>query len=247
MPNPEPDQSLERPERQYAEREIPFTRSCRYLVEQPDTEAKSGAPGPLSAQLLCLHGMGMTASGFARVLRHLPNGPRRLVVPEGPYPFEQRAAGGIKVGHAWYIYRGDQDEFREHLLRSEAHLLALLDEADPTSEPRLPTVALGFSQGGYLAGFLALRHPDRFSGLVISSARLKHEFLESELDAGKLPHTVFLHSKSDRAIDWRMAEDGVNRLRAAGGEADLILHDGGHRLPASALVELDAWLRRHDW
>lgn len=221
--------------------EHPFTQPCGYLW-------RSGGPTPSGAALLvALHGMGMTAEKFARVLRHLPPTDRGLLIPDGPYPYEMRSADGIQVGRAWYIYRGDQDEFREHLLRSEAYLLALLDTLalrEPIAARR--TVLVGFSQGGYLAGFVACRHPERFAGLVIASARLKHEFLRPELETPgrRLPRALFLHSASDAQIDARHAHDGVERLRAAGGDAELFLHGGGHRLPTEALNELHHWLER---
>ena len=162
----------------------PFQLSTRYLVG----ELPEPGPAPL---LVALHGQGMSADRFLRILLPLDKGPLRLVIPEGMYPYEIRREDRIVIGYSWYLYRGDQAEFRAHLARSEEHLRSLLDEIEarhPVDRKR--SVLLGFSQGGYLAGFVGLRHRDRFGGLVIASARLKHEFLEKELQAGDLPRTL---------------------------------------------------------
>lgn len=219
--------------------EVPFSHPCRYDFAHRGQRPAEGWP-----LVVALHGMGMSGAGFLRVLRHLP-GPRAILAPDGPFPFEQRDGASMRVGHAWYIYRGDQAEFRAHLVRSEAHVLELLARVQrlhPIDARRV--VLLGFSQGGYLAGFTGLRHPERFPGLVIASSRLKHEFLEGELARGGLPHTLFLHGRDDAAIPWQRAQEGVDRLLAQGGSAELALHDEGHRLPRTALETLAAWLER---
>lgn len=206
------------------------------------------ASGQARRLLVALHGMGMSASSFARVLRHLPDDPERAtLIPEGPYPFERRTPDEIKVGHSWYIYRGDQDEFRAHLERSEAHLNRVLEHvaAAGHSVPQDRTL-LGFSQGGYLAGFAALRDPARYPRLVIASARLKHEFLTTELASRNLPPTLFIHSAADTATPVERAREGAQLLRDHGASAELMLHDAGHRLPPEGLERLHEWWQEGD-
>lgn len=225
----------------FEESHLDFTHPVRYRVITPDDDRST--PRPV---LLALHGMGMDAPGFQRILRHLETKEMILVVPDGPYPYEIRREGKITIGHAWYLYRGDQEEFYEHLETSERHVLHLLDRIEaqrPIDRGR--SVVLGFSQGGYLAGFMALRHPERFGGLVIASSRLKWEFVRHELEEGPIPPTLFLHSKQDNSIPWDRVEEGQRRLEAAGGRAVVYLHDEGHRLPPDAVVRLGEWLGEH--
>ena len=217
-----------------------FAISARYWVQLPDQEPEH--PVPL---LVALHGKGMSAEQFLRLLRHLPERPRILLVPEGPYPFEKRHEQGIDIGYGWYIYRGDQDEFRDHLLRSEQHLLAVLDEVTerfPIDTGRV--TLLGYSQGGYLGGFVALRHKQRFAGLVLASTRLKHEFLGEEIATGQLPATLFVHSANDPSVDWTRASHGRDLMKTAGANTEVYLHDSGHRLPAEAVEMIGDWLGR---
>ena len=226
----------------FEEGSIEFARPIPYQVQLPDSGGESSlAPPPL---LTALHGQGMSAASFARVLRHLPSTGHAKLFPEGPYVFERREPAGIRAGHGWYIYLGDSDGFRRELEQTEAHLLRVLDavEASHGTTDRARSVLLGFSQGGYLAGYVALRNPDRFGGLVISAARLKHEFLTEELARGALPAVLLLHSPDDAATPFERAEESREILAEAGTDVELFSHEGGHRLPPAALARVAAWL-----
>ena len=217
-----------------------FTRITRYLVCPPREQLEKPLP-----VLLALHGQGMSAEKFLRILLPLETVEMIVVIPEGIYPFEIRKEHALHIGYGWYLYRGDQDQFHEHLLTSEGYLLELLDQvAKLYPVERQRSVILGYSQGGYLAGFMALRQRQRFNGLIIASARLKHEFLHNELAAGDLPDTLFLHSEQDLATPWPRAEEGMQLLQQAGAQVDRFLHSAGHRLPEDALQFAEQWLQR---
>ena len=113
-------------EARYEENFLEFRHPTRYRV-LPPSELDRSEPRPL---LLALHGMGMSGEKFQRVLRHLETEEMLVVIPEGMYPYELRSEGGIEVGYSWYIYRGDQEEFHDHLTRSEQHLISLLDRIE---------------------------------------------------------------------------------------------------------------------
>jgi phospholipase/carboxylesterase len=219
-----------------------FSIETRHLVQVG--EGSGPARRPL---LLALHGQGMSADGLLRLLDFPSRAERLLLVPEGPYPFERRRKGERAIGHAWYLYRGDQDEFRCYLERSEEHVLGVLEDVrktHPYDADRL--VLLGFSQGGYLAGFMALRNKRLFRGLVLASTRLKHEFLANELATGELPPTLVLHGRNDASVRWEAASESIGMLERAGASVEIQLHEEGHRLPAGFGAQLEAWLRRHD-
>lgn len=226
----------------FEESQLDFTHPVRYRVITPVGDDRS-EPRPI---LLALHGMGMNAPRFQRVLRHLETTEMILVVPEGMYPYEIRKDNEITIGHAWYLYRGDQEEFFGHLEESEQYLLRLLDRIEAQRPiDRSRSVVLGFSQGGYLAGFMALRQPDRFAGLAIASSRLKWEFVTEEIEARRVPPTLFLHSKRDGSIPWERVEESAKRLSDAGSDVAIYGHDEGHRLPPDAIVRLGEWLGEH--
>ncbi len=219
-----------------------FQISPRILLREPSPPLDRALP-----LLVALHGQGMSAAGFLEALALLPEAERLLLVPEGPYPFEKRSPEGIDVGHSWYIYRGDQAEFRTELERSEAYLVEMVTAlAERVAVDRERVTLIGFSQGGYLAGFAALRRPDLFRGLVLAAARLKSEFLSEELARGALPTTLVLHSEEDTLLPWARAAPDIERLRAAGGDLEVFHYRGGHRFTEEALRAAGEWLARKD-
>ena len=223
------------------ERRLSFSLECGYRLSVP-SQVDSNEPLPL---IFALHGMGMNSQLFMRVLRHLDVPNALLVCPEGIYPFEKRSPEGIKVGYGWYIYTGDQKSFYEHLLKSEEHLLRVLDEIEQDyAVDRSRTTLLGFSQGGYLAGFMAFRQPERFAALVIASSRLKHEFLEDEIQSATRPKTLFVHGSKDASVPVSVAQESAEILERAGAQADFIEHAGEHWLAPTALKDVKAWLEQ---
>ena len=170
---------------------------------------------------------------------------RHLLAPDGPLPFEKRKNPGIAIGHGWYLYTGDQAQFHAELERAEAYVLAWIAKARAERSIDSSRITLlGYSQGGYLAGFLALRHTDLVRGLVLVSTRFKHEFVVQELRSAPLPAVLVVHSEGDVAIPWKAAEPSVDLLRHAGADVEVELHGEGHRLPGDLGARVSSWLGR---
>ncbi|MGE4619704.1 MAG: hypothetical protein AAEJ04_07850 [Planctomycetota bacterium] len=193
--------------------------------------------------LVGLHGLGQNGSVLAKILAPLTQQGVALLLPDGPHRHEVRKHNQIRQGHAWYIYTGDQELFLQSLLRSEKDLLDLvrptLKEHGIEGEN---CTLLGFSQGGYLAGFVACRQPQLFRNCVIASARLKHEFLTEALASQVLPEVLFLHDKKDPLTRPEPVTDSCRILEEAGARTRIDWHDDGHRLGNGSLEALQIWL-----
>lgn len=200
--------------------------------------------GPPKSCLVALHGKGQDGSLLARKLEHLTARGVALLIPDGPYRLESKGRDGLREGHAWYIYTGDQDRFLGSLQISEKDLLGLVEPIlDQHQVTRSKTTLLGFSQGGYLAGFTACRNPQRFGHCVIASARLKHEFLSNELTSGQLPAVLMLHDKEDPLTQADPVIQSERILMEAGTEVQIAWHSDGHKLGESSLALLENWLQ----
>jgi phospholipase/carboxylesterase len=190
-----------------------------------------------------LHGMGMTAEEFARVFEPLRELPILFFVPEGVYPFEIRTGGQMRIGRAWYLYTGDEEEFVHSMSRSGRHLRTLVDKViaeypvDPTRR-----VLLGFSQGGYFAGYLGIRDYRRITGLVVMGARVKVEVLERELKLVRDLDVLLVHGRKDRAVPLSAATASLEALAAAGLSVDLKTYDCGHHITAEQVRDVRDWL-----
>ena len=215
---------------------VPYTRPSPVEIHRP-----RDADGSV---VFALHGQGMTPRKFARVVRPAVPPRTTLVLPRAPLPFEVRrqTENGVRYreGASWYVYLGDTPEFLVEMQRAEAWLAAVHDAGpakDPTLDP-VRTALLGFSQGGYLAGYVGLRDPERWRRLVVCGARIKHEVLEDEARAvgGENPHfrVLAVHGADDASVPPGPARTSAERVAAWGVPAEFRTYPGGHEVLGDA-------------
>lgn len=194
------------------------------------------------ALVVALHGMGQSPSTMQVMLAPLLDLPCGFLFPRAPWPYEIRKPDRMLIGHAWYMFDGDQAALRASMNLAAAHLLGLLDDVAAPG-PR-KTVLLGFSQGGYLAGYVAPTHPDHFAAAACIGGRIKHEFLgDSPTGAHAMP-LLQLHGGRDPAVKAEAARDAVNKTRAL-GFSNVSYHEdplAGHEITEPMAHHLRAWL-----
>jgi len=195
--------------------------------------------------LVALHGMGMTPEEFAQILEPLRSLPILLLVPEGVYPFEIRRGTHMEIGHAWYLYTGNDDEFVESMERSGRHLKALIKKTLAEYSVDTERIAvLGFSQGGYFAGYFGIRNAAYLAALVVIGARVKDEVLTRELPRAHGLPVLMMHGRRDRAVPLRTVERSHLAVKEAIGETvELRTYSCGHSVTTEQLRDARAWLK----
>ncbi len=214
----------------------PFVLDVGYRVVLP----RGPAPAARVPLLVGLHGFGDDGERLLDRLHGLFPAPFAALFPDGPYPVEMRNEDPPRVGRAWYQYTGDQAAFVAAMDVAGAHLEGVIDAVGvrhPIDRSRV--VLLGYSQGGYLAGYHALKHVSRFAGLVSIACRVKVEAIEESIDLTDVP-ILIVHGRRDRAVRLEPQEASVAELRRRGAEVTLEIHEGGHGLRS----ELSAPIRR---
>lgn len=201
----------------------------------------AASPRPL---LVALHGMGQDLDIMAGQIAPLRSRDGLLLLPDAPLPFERKAEGGERgLGHAWYVYTGDQADFLAWAERAEAYLLGLIDDLIASGVADSERVSLiGYSQGGYLAGILALRNPERFRAAIIVNARVKHEVAGQPSAAASRPEFLVLHGEHDRFIPLDAARASTDQLAASGTEAQFEAFPSGHRFSEDQAARARDWL-----
>jgi phospholipase/carboxylesterase len=203
---------------------VPFTHEVPVELHRPD----DGGDGSL---VVALHGQGMSAASFAReVLPCLPERTSALV-PQAPLPFEMRSSKGMRQGNGWYIYTGETDDFLASMRRTEEWLVRQIEfcVADHGFDAKRVSL-LGFSQGGYLAGYVGLRHAARFRRLVVAAARIKHEVLESDarLAAGVGLRVLQVHGDADESVAAAAVRASCGALAGWGVACEFRTYPCGH-------------------
>ncbi len=219
-----------------------------FVVEVPWRLVVPDGPAPASGWplVVCLHGWGQNADYFARLCRPLLFEGASFLFPQGPWSFEQRTLGKIRIGHAWYLYDGTDEPFRSTLGRAEEHLLGLLDQlADNHPIDAARIALLGFSQGAYTGYFITLRNTDRFCAMVaVGGGRLKPEFVDERIsDARRIPY-LMIHGTEDSSVSLERTELMRVELASCGFPVELHTLSAGHEMTPDILAVAAGWLMR---
>ena len=132
--------------------------------------------GPVHASIIWMHGLGADAHDFEPIVPEL-NLPAQLgirfVFPNAPIR-PVTVNGGMRM-RAWYdVFSTDlpRREDPDGVYESERAIVALLEREKQRGVPAERIVLAGFSQGGVIASFTALRHPVPLAGLLCMSTYL---------------------------------------------------------------------------
>jgi predicted esterase len=196
--------------------------TLRSLVRTPRSEP--GAP-----LVIALHGWGMTARAFVRWLKPgIERGGLSWWFPRGILPCEVSGAQRRRIGYAWYVFDGNQERLRASMDEARAYLVALAGNARRALRPSSISL-LGFSQGGYLASYVALTRPDLFSGLVCCGGRPKSEFVD-DLSAARDVRILIQSGAQDTSVNPELIDKGVGPLVEASLDVTSRSYDTGHTL-----------------
>jgi len=218
-----------------ATRLVPFTHEVPVDLHRPDDDGDGSL-------VVALHGMGMSAASFWKdVERFLPERASALV-PQAPLPFEMRGADAMRQGNAWYLYTGETEAFLASMRRTEEWLVRQIDffVRDHGFDGKRVSL-VGFSQGGYLAGWVGVRHAARFARLVVAGGRIKHDALEADARrAAATPLRVLaVHGEKDEGVSPAAARASVDAIAAWGVPAEFRTYACGHAVLRDAACAAD--------
>lgn len=215
-----------------------YLHECPYTVVLPaGYDAARRYP-----MVIALHGMGQVESVMRRRMAPLLDQPWIWLFLRAVHPFEMRHKK--RIGHAWYLYTGDQDGLRESMETTMGHLLALHDLIR-MEYPVTSSALVGFSQGGYLAGYLGAANHERFCAAACISGRLKWEFFKDvPVEAKEKFALAQFHGGVDAGVSPELAREAVENTRGAGFRDVTYFEDpqAGHEITPTMLEQLGRWL-----
>lgn len=217
---------------------VPVSWDAEWRLDLPDGDPPAGG-WPV---LVALHGFGDDGPGLAERLGGLSDAPYARLWPDGPFPVEMREDDIRRIGRAWYQYDGDQERFRAALDRCAAFVLEVVDRVaagHPIDAAR--AAVLGYSMGGYVAGWTGFHDRERWRGVVSLASRIKAEAIDLTGAAGQ--RVLVFHGAQDRFISAARAEESADLLRSGGAEVTFETWDGGHGLRPEVAPRVDAFVR----
>ncbi len=164
------------------------------------------------ASVIWLHGLGDDGNGWSQVVSALslpPGTAVRFLFPHAPM-----MPVSINNGHvmrAWYDIRDADLHARADLAgvrRSQAQLEALIAREKARGIAAARIVLAGFSQGGAIALYTALRHPERLAGIVaLSTYLIDAASLVGESTPANRDIPIFMaHGTQDPVVRFSWAE-----------------------------------------
>ena len=183
--------------------------------------------------LLALHGRGGREDDLL-VLAEALGGRVGILAPRGPEP--------QPPGFAWFLNRGIGIPVLESVEQRVAELATWL--AATTAELGLaaPLTAVGFSNGGMMAGAMAAVHPELVGDVALLSSiyPLPDEIVEHGGLRGR--RVLAIGGENDPFLPVSIALEGVAVYRAAGADLTATLRPGGHGIGPEEIDALQEWL-----
>ena len=218
------------------------------MTSTPHLETLEIQPeAPASASIIWLHGLGADAHDFYSVPPQLGLPPEvhvRYVFPNAP-----QIPVSIHMGlimRAWYDVTGFEarggDEKR---IRQSADRISQLVTREVERGVAADRIVLaGFSQGGAMALFAALRYPEALAGvLCLSGYLLLQETLEAEANDFNRRLPIFqAHGTHDDVVPYALGRGSHDRLQEAGYPVDWNEYPMAHQVCMEELRDIGDWL-----
>lgn len=206
------------------------------------------SPLPARSSVILMHGLGADGHDFESLVPELrlPEATAiRWVFPHAPVR-PVTLNGGFRM-RAWYdiaAIDGRAVEDEVGIRESADGLRALVRRERERGIPADRIVLAGFSQGGAMALFTALREPQRLAGVFALSTYLPlAPTLETEAHPANAAVSIFMaHGSFDPVVPLSIAETSRDRLRARGYEVDWRTYPMAHAVCPEEVADVRRWL-----
>jgi len=208
------------------------------------------APGPHSATVIWLHGLGADGHDFEPIVPELglPAGHGiKFVFPHAPE--RPVTINGGMVMRAWYdVAAADltQREDEAGLQESASHVRGLIAAELAQGIPSRRVVLAGFSQGGAIALFTGLRFAEPLAGILALSSYLPvpSRLAGEASPANKDTPILMAHGVLDPIIPLQQGEHSAALLRRQTYAVEWKTYAMPHSVCPAEIRDIGEWLRQ---
>jgi phospholipase/carboxylesterase len=205
---------------------------------------------PAVASVILLHGLGADGHDFVPIVPELrlPDSlPVRFVFPHAPMRPITLSNGYVM--RAWYDITAFTPEGRADatgLAEASRRVTRHIEQEKRRGISCRHVVLAGFSQGGATALHVALRHPERLSGLLAMSCYLPfHTRLAAERSAANADLPILMcHGTRDPLVHVGMGLEARDTLKDLGLPVEWHEYPIQHEVNAAEIADISRWLTR---
>lgn len=224
--------------------DIIISEKTLFNIEVPYKVIETGQKDEIKPLILYLHGFNDHLKSFLKTCKpFIEQIEAYHMFIQGPYPVYDRSKK-VEIdewGRAWYLYDGAQEQF----IRSLESASQLIEEITESIKNKIPVdrfCTVGYSMGGYLAGYFALTRYRIVDDLIVAGARIKTEVLDENWRLVKDLQVLAIHGKRDNLVDYKPQRTEIIRLSKNGINANFKLINQKHIFNEEYIKEACDWL-----
>jgi phospholipase/carboxylesterase len=200
-----------------------------------------------SASIICLHGLGADGNDSATMARTVAIGTGvRFVFPHAPVrPITLTGGTPMRAWSDLHGLRFDSTEDEAGIRAAAKSLFELVEKEIQRGIPANRIVLAGFSQGGAMALYTALRYPHALAGVLALSTYLPlHRFLAEEGSPANKTTPIFMaHGDEDDVVAPALGEFSYNCLKELAYPVQFNRYPIGHSVSPQELMDIARWLQ----
>lgn len=223
--------------------EVLSSGKTSFKIEVPYKLLEAGPTGkkPL---IVYLHGYKQNISYFRKKTENLLSLNAYHLFIQAPYPVydEKHERKVADWGRAWYLYDGDQQQFVKSLELASEFVQEVIDNIlNHIEVSRLAVI--GYSMGGYLAGYFALSRWKHVNELVVIGGRIKTEVFEDRRGTYGHMNVLALHGSDDESVKSEPQRESARALEQMGANVTFKELPEAHGLNKIYLSATKEWLK----
>lgn len=226
-----------------AGRDVLLSGKTPFRLDVPYTLIESGEKGK-KPMIVYLHGFGQNNRIIRRKMDALLDLRAYHLFIQGPYPIydKSRKRKVRDWGRSWYLYDGEQSQFVRSLELTSEFIQEVIDKLIKLVEvSRLALV--GYSMGGYQAGYFALSRWKHVNDLAVIGGRIKTEVFRGRQGSYDHLNVLALHGSADESVKAEPQRESAAEMEEWGAKVDYREIDRGHKLDAAYVQVVLKWLR----
>ncbi len=229
-------------------RDVLISGKTSFKIEVPYKLIETGIKEKKKPLIIYFHGFGENIKTFQKTCEGCLDIEAYHLFIQGPYPIydKSRKKNVSDWGRAWYLYDGNRGQFIKSLELASEFIQEIIDKLLEVIHANRICV-IGYSMGGYLAGYFALTRWKHVNECIVIGARIKTEVLQDNWENVKHIKFLALHGENDESVRYEPQQKEIRLLNEKGLYAKLELLDENHSFNKPYIEKIKSWMKEIDY